>query len=79
VLPGFVAATRPSARRYHQYRHFWWIDVQRPERLYAMGKHGQYICVAPDADTTVVRFDWGRQNHLLAAFRAVAAQLKHRR
>ena len=66
---------------YHGYRYFWWLDVDRPGRYYAMGKYGQYIYVAPDADTVVVRFgrDWGVENIAwLAVFRDVADQLKRR-
>ena len=77
------AATRagPAAdpASYHQYRYFWWIDVERPERFYALGKYGQYIYVAPDADAVIVRFgsDWGVENTTwLATLRDVADQLK---
>ena len=66
---------------YHGYRYFWWLDVNHPGRYYAMGKYGQYIYVAPDADTVVVRVgrDWGVDNVTwLAAFRDVADQLKRR-
>jgi CubicO group peptidase (beta-lactamase class C family) len=66
---------------YHGYRYFWWIDVERPGRFYALGKYGQYIYVAPDAEAVVVRFgrDWGvGDNTWLAAFRNVADQLKRR-
>jgi CubicO group peptidase (beta-lactamase class C family) len=67
---------------YHGYGHFWWIDMERPGRFYAMGKYGQYVYVAPDADAVVVRLgrDWGVGNTTwLATFRDVADQLKHRR
>ncbi len=37
------------------YGYLWWVDAQRPGRFYALGKHGQYIYVAPDADAVVVR------------------------
>ena len=66
---------------YHGYRYFWWIDVDRPGRFYALGKYGQYIYVAPDADVVLVRFgrDWGVGNLTwLATFRDVADQLKRR-
>jgi CubicO group peptidase (beta-lactamase class C family) len=66
---------------YHGYRYFWWIDVERPGRFYALGKYGQYIYVAPDADAVVVRFgsDWGVGNVTwLATFRDVADQLERR-
>ena len=39
---------------YHGYRYFWWLDVNRPGRFYALGKYGQYIYVAPDADAVIV-------------------------
>ena len=64
---------------YHGYRYFWWLDVNRPGRFYALGKYGQYIYVAPDADAVVVRFgrDWGVGNTTwLATFRDLADQLK---
>jgi CubicO group peptidase (beta-lactamase class C family) len=66
---------------YLGYRHFWWLDVDRPGRFYAMGKYGQYIYLAPDADTVVVRFgrDWGVGNSTwLATFRELIDQLKPR-
>jgi CubicO group peptidase (beta-lactamase class C family) len=67
---------------YHGYRYFWWLDVERPGRFYALGKYGQYIYVAPDADAVVVRFgrDWGAGNITwLTTLRDVADQLKRRR
>ena len=73
-------ATTDSAF-YHGYRYFWWLDVNRPGRFYALGKYGQYIYVAPDADAVVVRFgrDWGVDNTTwLATFGDLADQLKHR-
>jgi CubicO group peptidase (beta-lactamase class C family) len=66
---------------YFGYRYFWWLDVERPGRFYAMGKYGQYIYVAPDADAVVVRLGghWGVSNVTwLAALRDVADQLKRR-
>ena len=72
------AETTTDPAYYRGYRYFWWIDVQRQGRFYAMGKYGQYIYVAPDADAVVVRFgrDWGVGNVTwLAAFRDVADQL----
>ena len=66
---------------YHGYRYFWWLDVERPGRFYALGKYGQYIYVAPDADAVVVRFgrDWGVGNSTwLATFRDIADQLERR-
>ena len=53
--------------------------MERPERFYALGKYGQYIYVAPDADAVIVRFgsDWGVENTTwLATLRDVADQLK---
>jgi CubicO group peptidase (beta-lactamase class C family) len=67
---------------YHGYRYFWLIDLERPGRFYALGKYGQYIYVAPDADAVVVRVgrDWGTSNITwLATFRDIADQLKRRR
>jgi CubicO group peptidase (beta-lactamase class C family) len=76
---GADPTTDPAS--YHGYRYFWWMDVERPGRFYAMGKYGQYIYVAPDADAVVVRFgrDWGVGNITwLATFRDVADQLAGR-
>jgi CubicO group peptidase (beta-lactamase class C family) len=64
---------------YHGYRYFWWLDVDRPGRFYAMGKYGQFIYVAPDADAVVVRLgrDWGVNNIAwLTTFRDVTDQLE---
>ena len=74
---GADPTTGPAS--YHGYGYFWWIDVERPGRFYALGKYGQYIYVAPDADTVVVRF--GRSSGVtsttwLATFRDVADQLE---
>jgi CubicO group peptidase (beta-lactamase class C family) len=69
------AATTPYL---HSYGYFWWVDAERPGRFYALGKYGQYIYVAPDADTVVVRLgrDWGVDNDTwLAIFRDIAHQL----
>jgi CubicO group peptidase (beta-lactamase class C family) len=66
---------------YHGYRYFWWMDVERPGRFYALGKYGQYVYVAPDADTVVVRLgsDWDPGNITwLATFRDIADQLERR-
>jgi CubicO group peptidase (beta-lactamase class C family) len=79
------AATRagsPTGPGYYaNYRYFWWLDPDRPGRFYALGKYGQYIYVAPDADTVVVRF--GRSSGVtsttwLATFRDLADQLERR-
>jgi CubicO group peptidase (beta-lactamase class C family) len=66
---------------YHGYGYFWWLDVERPGRFYALGKYGQYIYVAPDADTVVVRLgsSWGVNNVAwLAALRDVVDQIDRR-
>jgi CubicO group peptidase (beta-lactamase class C family) len=63
------------------YQYFWWIDTERPGRFYALGNFGQYIYVAPDADTVIVRNgrDWGVDNDTwLAAFREIADRLAER-
>ena len=86
VSPEWVrAATGADATTdlayYHGYGYFWWKDVERPGRFYALGKYGQYIYVAPDADAVVVRFgrDWGVGSMTwLATFRDVADQLARR-
>jgi CubicO group peptidase (beta-lactamase class C family) len=60
------------------YQYYWWVDAERPGRFYALGNFGQYIYVAPDADTVIVRVgrDWGVDNHSwLATFREVADRL----
>jgi CubicO group peptidase (beta-lactamase class C family) len=70
-------STDPAAH----YQYFWWIDTARPGRFYALGNLGQYIYVAPDADTVIVRFgsDWGVSNGTwLETFRGIADQLADR-
>jgi CubicO group peptidase (beta-lactamase class C family) len=70
-------STDPAAH----YQYFWWIDTTRPGRFYALGNLGQYIYVAPDADTVIVRFgsDWGVSNGTwLETFRGIADQLADR-
>ncbi len=57
------------------YQHFWWIDTERPERFFALGNFGQYVYVAPDAETVIVRngSDWGIVNdEWVARFRKIA-------
>jgi CubicO group peptidase (beta-lactamase class C family) len=75
------AGTATDQASYYGYRYFWWLDVERPGRYYALGKYGQYIYVAPDADTVIVRLGrgWGVDNVTwLAAFRTIADQLQSR-
>ena len=75
------ADTTTDQAYYHGYRYFWWLDVERPGRFYALGKYGQYIYVAPDADAVVVRLgrDWGVGNVTwLATLRDIADQLARR-
>jgi CubicO group peptidase (beta-lactamase class C family) len=63
--------TDPAAH----YQYFWWMDTARPGRFYALGNLGQYIYVAPDADTVIVRLgsDWGVSNGTwIETFRAIA-------
>jgi CubicO group peptidase (beta-lactamase class C family) len=70
-------STDPAAH----YQYFWWIDTNRPGRFYALGNLGQYIYVAPDADTVIVRFgsDWGVPNGTwIETFRGIADQLAER-
>ena len=70
-------STDPAAH----YQYFWWIDVERPGRFYALGDYGQYVYVAPDADAVVVRLgrDWGIDNRTwLDTFRDVADRLAAR-
>jgi CubicO group peptidase (beta-lactamase class C family) len=70
-------ATSASVAAAH-YGSFWWIDVERPGRFYALGNFGQYIYVAPDADAVIVRNgrDWGVDNDTwLATFRDIADRL----
>jgi CubicO group peptidase (beta-lactamase class C family) len=75
------ADTAAGPSSYFGYGYFWWIDMERPGRFYAMGKYGQYIYVAPDADAVVVRLgrDWGVDNTTwLATFRDITDQLERR-
>ena len=61
------------------YQYFWWIDPLRPGRFYALGNFGQYIYVAPDAGTVIVRngADWGADNDTwLGLFRDIADGLR---
>jgi CubicO group peptidase (beta-lactamase class C family) len=60
------------------YQYFWWIDTLRPGRFYALGNYGQYIYVAPDTGTVIVRngADWGIDNDTwLGLFRDIADRL----
>jgi CubicO group peptidase (beta-lactamase class C family) len=70
-------ATDPA----EHYQYLWWVDTERPGRFYALGNLGQYLYVAPDADTVIVRLgrDWGADNRQwLATFREVADRLARR-
>lgn len=61
------------------YQYFWWIDPLRPGRFYALGNFGQYIYVAPDAGTVIVRngADWGVDNDTwVGLFRDIADDLR---
>jgi CubicO group peptidase (beta-lactamase class C family) len=77
-----TSADNTTDPAYHSgYRYFWWMDVERPGRFYALGKHGQYIYVAPDADAVVVRFGSGsgvENTTWLATFRDITDQLERR-
>ena len=71
------ASAAPAGNYYvaDNYQYFWWIDPLRPGRFYALGNLGQYIYVAPDAGTVIVRngADWGVDNdRWLDVFRDVA-------
>jgi CubicO group peptidase (beta-lactamase class C family) len=75
------AGTATDPAYSYGYRYFWWLDVERPGRFYAMGKYGQYIYVAPDADAVVVRLGrhWGVSNvEWLATLREISDQLDRR-
>jgi CubicO group peptidase (beta-lactamase class C family) len=68
------ASTDPAA----DYQYFWWVDIERPGRFYALGNLGQYLYVAPDADAIIVRngSDWGVENQTwLSTFRTIADRL----
>jgi CubicO group peptidase (beta-lactamase class C family) len=61
------------------YQCFWWIDTMRPGRFYGLGNFGQYIYVAPDAGTVIVRngADWGVDNDTwVGLFRDIADRLR---
>jgi CubicO group peptidase (beta-lactamase class C family) len=60
------------------YQYFWWVDVDRPGRFYALGDYGQYIYVAPDTGAVIVRTgrDWGMDNQAwLTTLRDIADKL----
>jgi len=50
------------------YGYFWWTDTERPGNFYALGNYGQYIYIAPQASTVIVRLgsDWGTRQRRLA-------------
>jgi CubicO group peptidase (beta-lactamase class C family) len=67
VSPDWVraaTATDASTDPADDYQYFWWIDLERPGRFYALGNLGQYVYVAPDAGAVIVRNgrDWGVDN-----------------
>ena len=67
--------TDPAA----DYQYFWWVDLDRPERFYGLGNFGQYVYVAPDTGSVVVRLgrDWGVDNDTwLAILRDIADSLR---
>jgi hypothetical protein len=54
------------------------LVLERPGRYYALGDHGQYVYVAPDADAVVVRLGrkWRVDNRSwVTTLRSVADQL----
>ena len=60
------------------YQYYWWVDLERPGRFYALGNYGQYLYVAPDTGTVIVRTgsDWGIENDAwLEVLRDVADRL----
>jgi CubicO group peptidase (beta-lactamase class C family) len=59
-----ATAVDTSADPADRYQYFWWVDVERPGRFYALGNLGQYVYVAPDTGTVIVRTgsDWGIEN-----------------
>jgi CubicO group peptidase (beta-lactamase class C family) len=68
------ATTDPA----EHYQYFWWVDTERSGRFYALGNFGQYIYVAPDSGTVIVRSgsDWGVDHDTwLATFRNLADRL----
>jgi CubicO group peptidase (beta-lactamase class C family) len=70
--------TDPAGR----YQYFWWVEEEQPRRFYALGNLGQYIYVAPDAGTVVVRTgtDWGVDNDTwLKVFRNIADRMGPRK
>jgi len=74
-----AATAAQSATNYESsYGYFWWVDAERPRNFYALGNYGQYIYVAPGAETVIVRTgsDWGMDNdRWLGIFRDVTDQL----
>jgi CubicO group peptidase (beta-lactamase class C family) len=56
VATGAKRSTRANAPELNPgYGLMWWLDTTRPGRFYAAGNLGQYIYVAPDRNTVVVR------------------------
>ncbi len=61
------------------FQYFWWIAVERPGRFYALGNFGQYIYVAPDANTVIVRngSDWGVAGNVFEPSRITSTQRRY--
>ena len=73
-----ATAANTSSDPAGEYQYFWWVDVERPGRFYGLGNLGQYLYVAPDADTVIVRngSDWDIDNDTwLSTFRDIADHL----
>jgi CubicO group peptidase (beta-lactamase class C family) len=63
----------------NRFGYFWWVDGERPTSFYGLGNYGQYVYVAPAADTVIVRTgaDWGLDNDgWLDAFREISDRLE---
>ena len=76
-----ATATDTTTDPAEHYQYFWWVDTERPERFYALGNFGQYLYVAPDTGTVIVRSgrDWGVDNETwLQIFREIADGLDQR-
>lgn len=74
-----ATAPRTATEYASGYGFFWWTDSERRGNFYALGNYGQYIYVAPEASTVIVRLgsDWGLGNDgWLDAFRDITDQLE---